>query len=105
MQSIESAKKVALKPASKSAAKPKKTAEGAKKAVKKASEPAAPVAWFGAAREYVREVAYELRKVVWPSRKETIGTTAVVLVIVAISAVFLGIIDFFLSHIIRTLVG
>ena len=34
-----------------------------------------------------REVVYELRRVVWPSRKETIGSTSVVLVIVMLCGI------------------
>jgi len=50
-------------------------------------------------------VSSELRKVVWPSRKETIGSTSVVLVIVALSGVFLGIVDLILSRLVRLIVG
>lgn len=84
------------------AVKPKKT-EPAKKAPKKSDEPRVP--WWNTARQYLREVVYELRKVVWPSRKETIGTTSVVLVIVAISGVFLGIVDVILSRLVRLVIG
>jgi preprotein translocase subunit SecE len=106
VQSIDTAKKAALKPAAaKSAIRPKKAAEGAKRAVRKPGEPSAPVAWFNITREYLREVIYELRKVVWPSRKETLGSTAIVLVIVGLSSVFLGIIDFFLSRLVRLFIG
>ena len=99
MQSIETAKKAALKP---TVVKPKKT-ETAKKPVKKPAEPR--MAWVDTVRNYLREVVYELRKVVWPSRKETMGSTAVVLVIVGLSATFLGIVDFFLSRLVQFLVG
>ena len=99
VQSIETAKKAALKP---TVVKPKKT-EIAKKQVKKPAEPR--MAWVDTVRDYLREVVYELRKVVWPSRKETMGSTAVVLVIVGLSASFLGIVDFVLSRLVRFLVG
>jgi len=102
VQSIETAKKAALKPAAPKPTKPKK-AETAKKPVKKQAEPR--MAWVDTVRDYLREVVYELKKVVWPSRKETVGSTAVVLVIVGISAVFLGIVDFVLSRLVRLLVG
>ena len=102
VQSIETAKKVAIKPTAVKPSKLKK-AETAKKPVKKQAE--SRMAWVGTVREYLREVVYELRKVVWPSRKETMGSTAVVLVIVGLSAVFLGIVDFILSRLVRALVG
>ena len=93
------AKAVATKPA---AARPKK-ADTPKKAVKKTME--APIAWVDTARGYLREVIVELKKVIWPSRKETLGSTAVVLVIVGLAAVFLGIVDLILSRLVRLLVG
>jgi preprotein translocase subunit SecE len=99
VQSIETAKKATLKP---TALKSKKT-EVAKKTVKKPAEPR--MAWVDTVRDYLREVVYELRKVVWPSRKETMGSTAVVLVIVGLSATFLGLVDFVLSRLVRFLVG
>ena len=43
----------------------------------------------------------ELKKVTWPSKKQTMGSTAVVLVIVAIISLFLGVVDAGLSGLIR----
>ena len=63
------------------------------------------LAWVANARDYLREVVVELKKVIWPSRKETVGSTAVVLVIVGMSAVFLGIVDLILSRLVKLLVG
>ena len=51
--------------------------------------------------QFLREVKVELKKVVWPSRKQTIGSTIVVLILTMIIAVFLGMIDMGLSGIIR----
>ncbi len=56
-------------------------------------------------RQYLREVVYELKKVVWPSRKETLGTTSVVLVLVILCAVFLGMVDSLLSRLIEMVFG
>ncbi len=102
VQTTETAKKTALKTAAGKTAKPKKT-DTPKKAVKKTGEPR--LAWIETVRQYLREVVYELRKVVWPSRKETLGSTAVVLVIVGLSSVFLGAVDFVLSRLVRLLIG
>lgn len=52
-------------------------------------------------RQYLREVKAELKKVTWPSRKQTVGTTAVVIVLVMIISVFLGLVDMSLSGLIR----
>jgi preprotein translocase subunit SecE len=38
--------------------------------------------------QFLREVKVELKKVTWPSRKQTLGSTAVVLVVVAIISLF-----------------
>lgn len=48
-------------------------------------------------RTYLNEVGTELKKVYWPSRKETLAFTGVVLVVVAFIAVFLGLVDYILS--------
>ena len=42
---------------------------------------------------FMRESAAEARKVVWPTRKETIQTTVAVFVLVLVMAVFLWIVD------------
>lgn len=57
--------------------------------------------YFGDWIQFLREVKVELSKVTWPSRKETVGTTAVVLVFVIIVAIFLGAVDFVLSSLVR----
>ena len=50
-----------------------------------------------AVRDYLRETQFEMRKVVWPTRQETIRTTAVVILVVVILSVLLGLIDVFLK--------
>ena len=54
-----------------------------------------------AAIQFLREVRVELRKVTWPSRKQTIGSTVVVLILTMIISVFLGMVDIGLSSLIR----
>ena len=51
--------------------------------------------------QFLREVKVELKKVVWPSRKQTIGSTVVVLILTMIISVFLGLVDIGLSSLIR----
>ncbi len=53
---------------------------------------------------FLSEVVRELKQVTWPSRKETLGATGVVLVLVVILAVYLGLVDYALSHIVRYLI-
>jgi preprotein translocase subunit SecE len=58
---------------------------------------------FEGAKQFLREVKTELKKVTWPSRKDTLSGTAVVLVAVFIIALFLGIVDSGLSNLIKAL--
>ncbi len=58
---------------------------------------------FEGARQFLREVRTELKKVTWPSRKDTLSGTAVVLVAVFIIAIFLGIVDSGLSNLVKQL--
>ena len=51
--------------------------------------------------QFLREVKVELKKVTWPTRKQTLGSTAVVIVLVLIISLFLGIVDFGLSNLLR----
>ena len=51
--------------------------------------------------QFLREVRVELRKVTWPSRKQTLGSTVVVIILVMIISLFLGIVDFGLSNLVR----
>ncbi|WP_045213680.1 preprotein translocase subunit SecE [Desulfonatronovibrio magnus] len=53
------------------------------------------------AREYLEEVKGELKKVTWPTRKETLTTGLAVVVLVIIISVYLGVIDFGLSRLVR----
>jgi len=58
---------------------------------------------FEGAKQFLREVKTELKKVTWPSRKDTLSGTLVVLVAVFIIAIFLGIVDSGLSNAIKWL--
>ena len=51
-------------------------------------------------REYLVESQFELRKVVWPTRQETIQTTIVILIVVIILSIILWLIDMFLGWVI-----
>lgn len=53
------------------------------------------------AKQFFREVRVELKKVTWPSRKETIASTSVVLITVILVSFFLGIVDLGLSRLIK----
>ncbi len=55
------------------------------------------------AKQFLREVKQELKKVTWPTRKDALSGTVVVLVAVFVIAVFLGIVDSGLSNLVREL--
>ena len=71
----------------------------------------AKVSWFSkippvksyvySVKQFLSEVVSELKKVTWPNRKETLGTTGVVLVLVFFIGAYLGLVDFLLSHLVR----
>jgi preprotein translocase subunit SecE len=58
-----------------------------------------------AAWEFMRDSRTELRKVVWPTRKETTQTTLVVIGVVTLVAIFLWMVDGILSWVVRLLLG
>jgi preprotein translocase subunit SecE len=57
--------------------------------------------YLGKSVQFLREVRAELKKVTWPSRKQTVGSTLVVIVVVMIISFFLGIVDIGLSSLVR----
>ena len=54
-------------------------------------------------KEYFKEVYLETKRVTFPSRKETMKGTYVVLITVIVAALFLGVVDLGLSKIIQAL--
>ena len=50
-----------------------------------------------ALRDFLVESNFELRKVVWPTRQETLQTTLVIIVVVIVLSLLLGLIDVFLK--------
>jgi len=58
-----------------------------------------------AARDFTRESLVELRKVVWPTRKDTVQVTLVVVAMVVFVALFLWIIDWALLAAVKALTG
>jgi preprotein translocase subunit SecE len=52
-------------------------------------------------KKFLGEAKGELKKVVWPSKKQTMASTKVVIVFVVILALFLGMVDFVLGHLVK----
>ena len=51
-------------------------------------------------REFVAEAQFEMRKVVWPTRDETIKTTGIIILVVILLSLLLGLIDLILKSVI-----
>lgn len=47
--------------------------------------------------KFLKEAKRELKKVVWPNRRQTIKYTLVVIAISLVTAVFLGLIDYIMT--------
>ena len=59
----------------------------------------------GSLVQYFQDSKVELKKVTWPSRKETMGLTWVVLIFVVIISLFLGVSDLGLSKLVKLILG
>jgi preprotein translocase subunit SecE len=70
---------------------------------------AAVVVWTSAPGKqffaFAQEAIVETKKVVWPTRKETVQTTGLVLVFVLVMAIFLWIVDALLVWGVKLLMG
>jgi preprotein translocase subunit SecE len=57
------------------------------------------------ASEFFQESWQELKKVHWPSRKETYAATLVVIVVVVLISVYLALVDLALTKAIQAMIG
>jgi len=55
--------------------------------------------------EFLREVRLEAGKVTWPTRRDSLVTTGMVFVFVAIAALFFTLADWIISSVVRLLLG
>jgi preprotein translocase subunit SecE len=55
-------------------------------------------------REFFEEAWQELKKVHWPSRKETYAATGVVIVVVILISIYLAVVDFGLTKAIQLII-
>jgi preprotein translocase subunit SecE len=56
-------------------------------------------------RQFLKEARVELKKVTWPSKRDAIAGTVVVLITVFICALFLGIVDSLLSELMKIILS
>jgi preprotein translocase subunit SecE len=61
--------------------------------------------WINKIKIFLTDARIELRKVTWPTRKQTIASTSVVILVVFIVSTFLGIVDFGLAKLIKLVLG
>ncbi|HEV8344095.1 MAG TPA: preprotein translocase subunit SecE [Candidatus Binatia bacterium] len=54
---------------------------------------------------FIKEAWQELKKVHWPSQKETYAATSVVVIVVLIFALFLALVDFGLTRAIQAIIS
>jgi len=64
-----------------------------------------PMSSLSKAGHFLRESKTELKKVKWPTRKELLASTAVVIVLVIVVSFFLGLVDLGLIKIIKHIMG
>jgi preprotein translocase subunit SecE len=57
------------------------------------------------ALQFLQQAKGELKKVTWPTRKQTLASTAVVMVVVVIVAIYLGVVDFILAKAVKAILG
>ncbi|WP_027721464.1 preprotein translocase subunit SecE [Maridesulfovibrio zosterae] len=55
--------------------------------------------------EFLEQSKVEMKKVVWPTQKETIQTCTAVLVLVVVMSLFLGVVDMGLSKLVETILS
>lgn len=67
------------------------------------SSPSALMLKLREAREFFEQSKAEMKKVVWPTRKETVSTSVAVLVFTVVSAVFLGLSDLVLTKLLSVI--
>lgn len=53
------------------------------------------------AKRFFRDVKGEFKKIVWPGKNQIINNTIIVIVVVAISAIFVGGFDILVSYLIK----
>jgi preprotein translocase subunit SecE len=65
------------------------------------TEPGKLKSYLDRGLQFLREVKVELKKVTWPTRKQTISSTVVVIILVMIISSFLGLVDMGLASLVR----
>ena len=56
-------------------------------------------------KQFLAGSKLELKKVTWPSPKQALASTSVVIIVVIIVSAFLGIVDFGLTKVVKLVLG
>lgn len=59
---------------------------------------------FERIKEFLKEVRGEIKKITFPTREETISSSVVVVAVVIVVSVFLSLVDFGLTKIIKSVI-
>ena len=79
--------------------------EMADKSVKKPGFFAKVKGFFARIGKYFRDTRSELKKVVWPTKKQSLNSTGVVIVVVFIAALIMILLDTVFGGIVRLMIG
>jgi preprotein translocase subunit SecE len=79
-----------------------KKAKKAKKARKPGDEPSNPIVYIFT---YLKQVVAELRKVIWPNRKQMVSYTSVVLAFLVFMVTLIGLVDLGLAKLVLLVFG
>ena len=82
-----------------------KVEQAAKAKKDKKSEKNAKPGFFARAGKWFRDMKSELKKVQWPTRKQTINNTLIVIACVIVVGIFIGLFDLVAQEGIRLLLG
>jgi len=85
--------------------KKKNLAVAKKEAERRPGEESAAFKYVRITLQFLREAKMELKKVKWPTRKELLASTAVVIALVLLVSFYLGVIDFGLIKMIKAIIG
>jgi len=54
---------------------------------------------FNKTSNFIKEARAELKKVIWPTKKELKNSTVVVITTIAIASIFIGLVDIFFTKV------
>ncbi|XPV75331.1 MAG: preprotein translocase subunit SecE [Desulfovibrio sp.] len=72
---------------------------------KASSQESGLVAKFSELKTFFEESKVEIKKVVWPTRSETIATCSAVVVLVLVMSLFLGVVDLGLTKLVEAILS